>query len=292
MARKIVIDGRITVTGKRGHTNMGNPLDLSDVIDDIITTNPSTSGNPYTFENGLYATTTPGVGTNVKLGGLLVEDTKIDGDSNYSMEFEKLKSFNVNCEDSYIESNGSTLLSSVSTSTSEKCSIDIKNNAFVFSSTNPSNITNTYELPSQEKPNKGDVMVMNSVNKAIFTPYERDVYTDPEAGFGTGAISYFTIPFATDSWTCKRVTLLVPTNVNLGDSVTIQVRDSSGSVISNVVSLVINDVSGTAGFAFNNGLTFAHTGNPGLYSIECTNSSITNITFSAAKFIFSFAMDI
>jgi len=78
MARDLYIDGRILVSGAKGHLNLGNPISLTQSIQNIIIPNvPVLAALPYTFQNGLTAV---GSGpTVVSLGGTLLNNTTIDG---------------------------------------------------------------------------------------------------------------------------------------------------------------------------------------------------------------------
>lgn len=78
MARDIYIDGRVLVSGAKGHLNLGNPVSLTQSILQVIIPNiPALAVLPYTFQNGL--TETVGTPSIVELGGTLLQNTTING---------------------------------------------------------------------------------------------------------------------------------------------------------------------------------------------------------------------
>jgi len=120
MARDLYIDGRILVSGAKGHLNLGNPISLTQSIQNIIIPNvPVLAALPYTFQNGLTAV---GSGpTVVSLGGTLLNNTQILGSPSVELEFsvDTIVNFAV---DYTIDSNNANITTSDA--------LSITNNAF------------------------------------------------------------------------------------------------------------------------------------------------------------------
>ena len=88
---KIFLDKRGTVNGRDSHINLSNFINLNAHIVAVITAQLSTL---YSFENGLTLS-----GNTVNLGGVLNQDTTIDGNVNaYAFNFDNLSEFNVIAE--------------------------------------------------------------------------------------------------------------------------------------------------------------------------------------------------
>lgn len=78
MARDLYIDGRVLVSGAKGHLNLGNPISLTQSIQNVVLPNiPALAVLPYTFQNGL--TEVVGTPSVVSLGGTLLNNTTING---------------------------------------------------------------------------------------------------------------------------------------------------------------------------------------------------------------------
>lgn len=78
MARDLYIDGRVLVSGAKGHLGLGNPINLTQsIIQTVMPNIPALAALPYTFQNGL--TETVGTPSIVELGGTLLQNTTING---------------------------------------------------------------------------------------------------------------------------------------------------------------------------------------------------------------------
>ena len=85
MARDLYIDGRILVSGARGHLNLGNPVSLTQsILRTVIPNIPALAVLPYIFRNGL--TEIVGSPSIVELGGTLLRNTTING-TGFELQF-------------------------------------------------------------------------------------------------------------------------------------------------------------------------------------------------------------
>lgn len=86
MARDIYIDGRVLVSGAKGHLNLGNPVSLTQSILQVVIPNiPVLASLPYQFQNGL--TEVVGTPSTVGLGGTLLNNTTING-TGFELQFD------------------------------------------------------------------------------------------------------------------------------------------------------------------------------------------------------------
>lgn len=99
--RKIFLDKRVAVNGRTSHINLHNFVDLNEHIAQLVA--GSTSATlPFVFQNGI---TKDAFGT-VELGGKLVKNTVIDGDSTYDLTIQDLDALSINGSGNFTINNG------------------------------------------------------------------------------------------------------------------------------------------------------------------------------------------
>lgn len=265
------IDGRVMVTGRIGHIFLGNPIKLSTALGNVYTNVTELQGNPYTFTNGLTAALTPNVGTEVRLGGEIVNNTTLEGNDGFDISFLKIKLFTASSINNQLVATTSNIIKTVNPPAKEDCTFKVETDAFSFISTDSIGNSLTYELPSNQASNEGDVMVMNTSDKAVFTPYERDVTLEAIASLTVGTQKFFYLPFNTGDWKLKRITLWSD-GVTTGDSIKLVIQDNTGTPITSEATIAMTEKTLTQGIGYSEAITFTHSGAPEMYYIEITSA--------------------
>ena len=111
---EIYIDGRILVSGKKGHLNLGYPIKFSDMLMQTLALYPNIIPVPPppplplipAFENGLTYNAITNIAT---WGGLLNQNTIIDGASSYSVDFDNVLDFTTTAINNTSFSSGNTI---------------------------------------------------------------------------------------------------------------------------------------------------------------------------------------
>lgn len=93
--QKYFLDGRFLVSGERGHLRLGYPISLTEILTNAYPLVPALQANPYNFSNGITATPNIVAGTDVVLGGALLNNTILDGNNTYSFNFQDLSQLDV-----------------------------------------------------------------------------------------------------------------------------------------------------------------------------------------------------